>query len=135
MNPPHPSQFTYKVLQVNDVPWENLGKHFMDSALFIQKAIKSGGVVFVHCWAGISRSTSCIAAYLMVEYGMTLAAALSLIKQGRNRINPNPGFRKQLQEFERKVKKLRAEGRIDKPSEIQGQIGGGPNGLGEGLII
>ena len=71
----------------------------------------------------------------MVEYGMTLAAALSLIKQGRNRINPNPGFRKQLQEFERKVKKLRAEGRIEKPSEIHGQIGSGPNGLGEGLII
>ena len=31
-----------------DVPWENLGRHFMDSALFIQKAIKSGGTVFVH---------------------------------------------------------------------------------------
>ena len=48
MNPPFPNQFVYKVLQVMDVPWENLGKHFMDSALFIQKAIKSGGTVYVH---------------------------------------------------------------------------------------
>ena len=48
MNPPFPAQFNYKVLQVMDVPWENLGRHFMDSALFIQKAIKSGGTVFVH---------------------------------------------------------------------------------------
>jgi protein-tyrosine phosphatase len=63
-----------------DVPWENLGKYFMESAVFIQKAIKQGGVVFVHCWAGISRSTSCIAAYLMLEYGMTLPNGLNLIR-------------------------------------------------------
>jgi hypothetical protein len=31
-----------------DVPWENLGKYFMESAVFIQRAIKGGGVVFVH---------------------------------------------------------------------------------------
>jgi hypothetical protein len=48
MNAPFPSQFTYKVLQVMDVPWENLGRHFMESALFIQRALKNGGVVFVH---------------------------------------------------------------------------------------
>ena len=65
---------------MNDVPYENLGKHFMDSAVFIQKAIKNGGVVFVHCWAGISRSTSCIAAYLMLEYGMSLTNGLNLTR-------------------------------------------------------
>lgn len=35
MNPPFPTHFNYKVLQVMDVPWENLGRHFMESALFI----------------------------------------------------------------------------------------------------
>jgi len=69
--PPFTSEFKYKVLQVNDVPWENLGRHFMDAALFIRQALKSGGRIFVHCWAGISRSTSCICAYLMYEYGMS----------------------------------------------------------------
>lgn len=31
-----------------DVPWENLGRHFMDSVIFIKNAIKNGGTVFVH---------------------------------------------------------------------------------------
>ena len=31
-----------------DVPWENLGKHFLDSALFVKNAIDNGGTVFVH---------------------------------------------------------------------------------------
>lgn len=35
MQPTFPQQFNYKVLQVMDVPWENLGRHFMDSAKFI----------------------------------------------------------------------------------------------------
>ena len=49
---------------------------------------------------------------------MKLVDALNLIRQGRHIINPNPGFRKQLQEFERKLKNLRAEDKIEKPSEM-----------------
>ena len=92
--PPHPDHFKYKVLQVMDVPWENLGRHFMDAANFIKNALKEGGIVFVHCWAGISRSTSCICAYLMLEYGMTFQKALGIVRDGRKIVNPNPGFRK-----------------------------------------
>ena len=77
-----------------DVPWENLGAHFMKAVAFIKSALAAGGVVFVHCWAGISRSSSCIAAYLMYEHGMSLSNALNLIRRGRSIINPNPGFRK-----------------------------------------
>ena len=54
----------------------------------------------------------------MLEYGMKLTDALNLIRRGRAKINPNPGFRKQLQEFERKLKTLRADNKIDKPSEM-----------------
>ena len=63
-----------------DVPWENLGKHFLEAALFIKNALASGGIVYVHCWAGISRSSSCIAAYLMYEHGLSLSASLNLIR-------------------------------------------------------
>jgi len=65
----------------------------MDAALFIKKSLAEGGTVFVHCYAGISRSTSCIVAYLMYEYGMSQVQALNLIRQGRPIINPNVGFR------------------------------------------
>jgi len=94
MNPAFPYKFTYKVLQVLDKKWENLGKHFMDSSQFMGNAIKNGGVVFVHCGAGISRSSSCIIAYLMYEHGMNLEEAELLVRKGRPIINPNPGFRK-----------------------------------------
>ena len=32
VSPMFPNQFKYKVLQVMDVPWENLGKHFFAAA-------------------------------------------------------------------------------------------------------
>ena len=99
INPAFPNSFKYKVLHVNDVPWENLGRHFHEAAAFIKSAVKSGGRVFVHCWAGISRSTSCICAYLMKEHHITLNAALETCRKGRAIINPNPGFIKQLMDF------------------------------------
>ena len=102
-----------------DVPWENLGRHFMESANFIKNAIKDGGTVFVHCWAGISRSTSCIIAYLMLHYGMNYAKALGVVRQGRHFVNPNPGFRKQLLEFEQKLALMRKEGRLPAPADFK----------------
>ena len=57
----------------------------------------------------------------MLEYGMSLSNALGLIRRGRHIINPNPGFLKQLQEFEKKLKVLRADGKIEKPSAIKHQ--------------
>ena len=50
-----------------------------------------------------------IAAYLMYEHEMPLQEALYFTKRCRNIINPNPGFRKQLLEFERKLKAIRIE--------------------------
>ena len=80
MAPPFPQHFHYKVLQVMDVPWENLGKHFSEAVRFIKGALASGGKVFVHCWAGRSRSSSCVIADLMQEHGMSLNAAYGLCK-------------------------------------------------------
>jgi len=31
-----------------DVPWENIKKYFIESVLFIKKALENGGSVFVH---------------------------------------------------------------------------------------
>ena len=48
MEPCFPGQFKYCVLQVMDVPWENLGAHFMKAVMFIKGALAQGGTVFVH---------------------------------------------------------------------------------------
>ena len=115
------------MLQVNDVPWENLGRHFMEAALFIKNALKNNGKVFVHCWAGISRSTSCICAYLMMEHHLTLTTALNICRQGRPIVNPNPGFIKQLMEFQLHLKK--------KPLQQQEKINDQSNKIAKSVIF
>ena len=54
-----------------DVPWEDLGKHFNSSIRFMKEALAAGGKVFVHCYAGISRSAAIVFAYLMQEQNMS----------------------------------------------------------------
>lgn len=63
-----------------DVPWENLAKHFLACNKFIKQALEQGGSVFVHCYAGVSRSATILVAYLMAEHQMSMFYALSLVK-------------------------------------------------------
>ena len=85
----------------------NLGTHFDAAADFIARGLKNGTGVLVHCHAGISRSTSCMLAYLMKYEGFGRASALALCRKKRPIVNPNPGFMKQLSDFERKVARNR----------------------------
>jgi protein-tyrosine phosphatase len=63
--------------------------------------------------AGISRSTSCVMAYLMMEYGKTMKQAYEYVKARRNIICPNPGFVKQLISFEMKLRKKKIKSRSE----------------------
>ena len=63
-----------------DVPWENIGRHLPGAVRFIKDAIKSGGTVFVHCYAGQSRSATCVIAYLMQEKNWSLFQAMGYVK-------------------------------------------------------
>jgi hypothetical protein len=58
-----------------------------------------GGVVFVHCSAGISRSGSVVVAYCMRRFKLTFEQALSMVQKQRSVVCPNSGFRAQLQLF------------------------------------
>jgi predicted protein tyrosine phosphatase len=59
-----------------------------------------GAVVLVHCFAGISRSVSAVAAYLVLHVGMSTQRALDLIKEQRPIAGPYCGFVQVLREFE-----------------------------------
>ena len=91
----------FKVMhvKVNDVPTENLKKYFNSTFDFIKR-----GPTVVHCAMGISRSTTIVIAYLMRKHGMSYDDALALCKERRPIINPNPGFKKQLQQFEKEIR-------------------------------
>ena len=98
-----PKQFTYKVISVADVSSQSLIRHFPAAISFIKDGIRSGGVL-VHCFAGVSRSASCVIAFLMQEKHMNFQDAFAYASARRPVIFPNMGFQKQLVEFERLLK-------------------------------
>ena len=61
-------------------------------------------VLILYSHAGISRSSSILLAYLIKYKGMSVDEALKLAKEQRPKINPNPGFLKQLREYEEELK-------------------------------
>ena len=62
----HPNDFIYKQINIPDDSNEDISKYFEECNKFINDA---DGKVFVHCWAGISRSASIVIAYLMKKEG------------------------------------------------------------------
>jgi dual specificity phosphatase 12 len=64
------------VINVLDMPFENLIRHFKTAVDFIKGAVKGGGTVLVHCFAGVSRSASVVIAYLMREHGLPMMDAM-----------------------------------------------------------
>ena len=75
--------------------------------------MNSGGRVFVHCFAGVSRSATIVIAYLMKEHGLSFSAAFKFVKNKRCFINPNEGFRRQLVHYQNELEALRKIGCLD----------------------
>jgi len=82
-------------LQLPDSPQSNIGKHFPIVAKFIEEAVDAGGVVLVNCLMGVSRSATCVLAFLCLSRGMTAEQAVATVAAKRD-IRPNDGFLVQL---------------------------------------
>ncbi len=50
----------HKVIALQDVPSSNLLDHFPEGIKFLESALAEGGLVYVHCAAGVSRSATVI---------------------------------------------------------------------------
>lgn len=87
---------------IHDHPSEPIYLWFQQTYDFIQTAIDSSPDhrVYVHCMAGISRSSTLLAAYLMLRHNATTDDAIAFIRGGRSHINPNPGFYSSLKLWE-----------------------------------
>lgn len=73
---------------------------------FINNSISSGTNILVHCMAGISRSVSLVAYYLMKKYHISFNDAMTIIKNKRMIANPNNSFKIQLQKYQNKRDKF-----------------------------
>ena len=89
----------YHIICIADQPEEDIFDYFEESNAFIAEA-KSGDGVLVHCWAGISRSTTLTIAFLLSIGCGNLKTCYALVKRGRPIMRPNLGFLRQLNGFE-----------------------------------
>ncbi|KFO61727.1 Dual specificity protein phosphatase 22, partial [Corvus brachyrhynchos] len=78
-----------------------LARHFRESIKFIHECRLTGEGCLVHCLAGVSRSVTLVVAYIMTITDFGWEDALSVVRAARSCANPNMGFQRQLQEFEK----------------------------------
>ena len=69
--------------------------------------MKFTGKVLVHCMVGMSRSATCVLAYLMISRKMSSAEAIRTVRMHRD-INPNEGFLQQLADLDNELRRDRS---------------------------
>ncbi|KIK68452.1 hypothetical protein GYMLUDRAFT_215067 [Collybiopsis luxurians FD-317 M1] len=95
----HETFIRHQIL-LDDSEEEDILIHLLPAITFIQSELDKGRGVLVHCQAGISRSATIVAAYLMHNREMNVEEALNLIRKARPEIDPNPSFLAQLEIFQ-----------------------------------
>ncbi|RLN51509.1 hypothetical protein BBJ29_002273 [Phytophthora kernoviae] len=74
----------------------DIAQEFGPTIEFIQNAAEQNGRVLIHCVQGVSRSSTIVIWYVMLETKCTLSAAYSHVLKCRPLIFPNRGFMAQL---------------------------------------
>jgi protein-tyrosine phosphatase len=93
-----PKDFNYCRIPIDDRSDVNIHPYLAPASDYIESNIQKGNV-FVHCYAGISRSASIIIAYLILKKNYTYEDAYNLVKSKRPIIHPNPGFNEILKKL------------------------------------
>ncbi|CRK87187.1 CLUMA_CG000992, isoform C [Clunio marinus] len=90
-----------------DQPSTDISRYFYIASKFIENGINSGGKVLVHCMVGMSRSATCVLAYLMIVRKMSATEAIRTVRMHRD-IHPNEGFIQQLADLDNELKRERS---------------------------
>ena len=92
---------------VNDSPTdaEKMGKYLKMASLAIRDVTRYNGNVLVHCYAGMNRSATVTAAYLMTIKGLTAQQAIDIIKKKKPETFTPMNFRPALKSYEEILKK------------------------------
>ena len=96
--------FKYFCIPAEDNDSYKIDKFFDASFDFIDEAISREGTgVIVFCGAGISRSVTICAAYLIKKMKIGADDAVGMIQKVRRVARPNNGFMQQLREYAKKI--------------------------------
>lgn len=97
----------YMGFPMMDQPTTDISRYFYIASKFIENGINSGGKVLVHCLVGMSRSATCVLAYLMICRKMSAVEAIRTVRMRRD-IRPNDGFLQQLADLDNELKRDRS---------------------------
>lgn len=97
--------FTTKFIMALDFPFVPLIDRFDEAVEFIDSAVREGKGCLVHCAMGVSRSATCVCAWLIKKRGMNAAEALEYVTKKRKCVSPNLGFIEQLYVYSKRFSK------------------------------
>ncbi|XP_065916098.1 dual specificity protein phosphatase 22-B-like isoform X1 [Dysidea avara] len=97
--PGEDKEYVYKCIRCADAPSTDLTQYYEECFEFIHESRLSGGSVFIQCVAGVSRSVTITAMYIMLVTSLSHEQALTIIRQCRPQAGPNIGFRTQLKNY------------------------------------
>ncbi len=111
----HDDLLVCQTIRISDSSKECIYNHFPASYSFIRDATLQNKNVLIHCVAGMSRSVTIAAAYMMQRYGIDHTAAFRYILERRPTAEPNVGFVKQLKDWDkhRQRRRRRRKTRLD----------------------
>ncbi|KAM3236684.1 hypothetical protein P3L10_016721 [Capsicum annuum] len=90
------SDFVYQTLWLRDSSSEHITSILYDVFDYFEDVREQHGRVFVHCYQGVSRSTSLVIGYLMWREGQSFDDAFEYVKAARGIADPNIGFACQM---------------------------------------
>ena len=90
-----PEHFKHMAFHIEDSFDQKISFSFVPAFEFIDKSRKQGNVL-IHCFSGISRSSTILTSYMMQKYKMSLDQCLQKIREKRPCIEPNFSFKKEL---------------------------------------
>jgi protein-tyrosine phosphatase len=96
-------------------------EHIRIGVQFLEEELSKGGKVYVHCWEGLGRSPTLVAAYL-VKTGLTPEEAWTRIRRVRPFIRPTQGQRERLEEYALESKSKGLPSTSQQSTPLQQQI-------------
>ncbi|PHU18551.1 hypothetical protein BC332_14246 [Capsicum chinense] len=97
------SDFIYQTLWLDDSPSEDITSILYDVFDYFEDVREQHGRVFVHCYQGVSGSSSLVIGYLMWREGQSFDVAFEYVKAARCIADPDIGFACQLLQCQKRV--------------------------------